>query len=279
MKRNRSRLKHVLLLMVYILSVSGILTGICTGGMALYRWMMTASEFAIAEIKVYDNELVRSDEIIALSGLNPGDNIFRVNLHEAMVGLKRDPRLLRVFLRRALPNRIHVYVVERNPVAIIQLDRLYGVDADASLIPLPTTDRLPNLPVITGFQPEGSVRVSRGRPMDARGDGVTAAILQSPMMHRAIYVIGQLQTLSPELLDRISEVHVRDPDDPILYTMRDGMAIRLGVGRYPTKLKRLRTMFERLKRDSISTSSIDLRFKNQVIVRPIVTGTPQNTQS
>lgn len=280
MKRNGGGvLSRIMIMGAFIVVGGGACISATAGIQAFYRWIQYAPELAVAAIEIEDNHLIPSEEMIALSGLSTGENLFGLDLQAAGLRLKQDPRIKAVFLRKHWPDRIHIQVTERKPLALLHLDRLYGVDADGAFIPLSMTQQLPDLPVITGLTPEVLTRVLPVRKTATENQSPYETVQQNPMLGRAIDVLEQLNALSPDLLNQISEVHVENPEDPILYTVRDGIAIRIGIGRYSTKLRRLKLMFERLKRDGISTASIDLRFENQVIIRPIVTGIPSNKQS
>lgn len=265
--------------------------GLWQAGVSLYDWTMIAREFAVADVILVGNRLVQRDEVLAIMGLPKGINIFRANLPEAARQLERDPRVQEAFLRRQFPNRLVVSLVEKRPIAIINLDRLYGIDANADLVPLPVSARLPNLPIITGFVTTSAGRLQTERVVDLtrRDLSASAAVaadirahqtaVQTPTVRRALDVVEAIRAISPGLLDEISEVHVEDPDDPILFTVKNGVEIRLGVGRYGEKLARLATTFQRLKRDGITTVSIDLRFDRLAIIRPLTTERPAARRS
>jgi cell division protein FtsQ len=256
------------------LILSGILVsvaGAALGGQSLYRWALTSPEFALKQITVTGNELVPADEVIALAGLSEGDNLFRIDLTEAGVRMALDRRFKKVLLRRHLPDRVEIVIRERPMLALIQLDRLYGIDTDGHILPLPSVDRLPGLPLISGLV-DGPGRISAAAFTDQAGYGVGIpdTIGYDPRVQRGLYVIETVKAFEPEFIDRISEINVSDPANPVVYMNDNGASVRLGVGNYPQKLKRMRATLDQLKADHIETRWIDLRFNNQVIIRPIV---------
>lgn len=265
--------RRFLLLLLLLLLGGAAGVGTWVASVSLYQWMMIGREFAVADVIIIGSRLIHRDEVLAISGLTKGVNIFKTNLPEAVRQLKRDPRVQDAFLRRQFPNRIVVHLVEKRPIAIINLDRLYGIDANADLIPLPASERLPNLPIITGFRLAGPGATA------VDGARVRQEAARTPAVRRALDIIEAIRAVSPGLLDEISEVHVEDPDDPILYTVQGGVEVRIGVGRYREKLMRLTLMFQRLKQDGITTASIDLRFDKLAIIRPLVTERPDDKRS
>ena len=275
MRRTRWRVvKRFVLLISNLALVTGAITGSIKGGEALRHWMLTAPDFDVVEISVYNNDLITSDEVKLLSGLTIGTNIFQADLVLACQLLERDPRFMKVFLRPEYPNSISIYVDEKRPVAYIQMDRMYGLDKDAAVIPLTTTERLPDLPVITGF---GNLRPAM---FETAGESRRNPSAENDLsVIQALYIIEKLRSHSPEMLGRISEVYIAYPDDPILFTTDDGVAVRIGVGSLADKLERLDRMLIRLENVDIITPTIDLRFRDQVIVRPITTARQPGEQS
>ena len=179
-----------------------------------------------------------------------------------------------VFLRPEYPNHISIFVDEKRPVAYIQLDRMYGLDEDAAVIPLTTTERLPDLPVITG---SGNLRPDM---FETSGEGrVNPSAENEFSLIQALYIIEKLRSHSSEMLSRISEVYIADPIDPILFTTEDGIVVRIGVGSLTDKLERLDSMLTQLENVDIKTPIIDLRFRDQVIIRPIITARQPAEQS
>lgn len=286
MKTNRMRpVFRVMLVLAIVLVASGATTGLVMGSLALSRWTQTSPAFNLDTIEVTGNSAVGKEEIITVSGLERGRNIWSADLAETERRLMLDRRFERVELNRKLPGTVVVRVKELQPVALVQLDRLYGVSERAELIPLSPGKGLPDLPVITvdpaSYRPAWSDRpapdgaASRDRHFETLREG----LLGNPGIGRALYLMKVLSTMSPAMYSELSEVHVSSPNDPIAYMVEGGLAIRFGTGHYPGKIEMLRRTVERLEADAIRTRLIDLRFKGQVIVRPIVSSRPPDSRS
>lgn len=279
MKRNWGRL--IVRILMFIFMVSGVTAGLVysiVGTRMLYQWIQTSPVFAIEDIQVSGHQLADPAEIILLSGVQKGENILAADLLEGRERLSLDRRFERVFLSRRWPDKVMIHVRERQPIAFVRLDRLYGVDSDAELIPLPAVHLLPDLPVITGVTVDRNEAASSLESSN-RFETIRETMSTDPNLGRGIYIINMIKHFSPDFLDRISEIHVDHPHDPVVYTVDDGLTIRIGVGRYPHKINLLNKTLEQLDRDGIKTRIIDLRFKDQVIIRPIVSGDLDHNQS
>ena len=253
-----------------VLLTAGITTGLVFGSLALSKWTKTSPAFNLNTIVVTGNRIAEKEDIITVAGFERGRNIWSADLVAAERRLMLDRRFEHVALARRLPDAVVVRVKELQPVAFVQLDRLYGVSERAELIPLSPGKGLPDLPVITiGASGDQTVSGAAIRP-DHAFETLRDAMLVNPEVGRALYLMRVLRTISPGMYDELSEVHVSSQHDPIAYMVEGGLAIRFGTGHYPRKIEMLRRTVDRLEADAIRTRLIDLRFKDQVIVRPIV---------
>jgi len=280
MNLNRKRAIYRLMRgLATVLLTAGITTGLVFGSQALTRWTKTSPVFSLDTIVVAGNRAVGKEEIIAVSGLERGRNIWSADLAETERRLMLDRRFTQVELVRRLPGTVVLRVKELAPVAFVQLDRLYGISERAELIPLSAGNGLPDLPVITigasGYEPGLNGAVRADRTFETLRD----AVLVNPEVGRALYLMRVLRTISPGLYGELSEVHVSSQQDPIAYMVEGGLAIRFGTGHYPRKIEMLRRTVDRLEADAIRTRLIDLRFKDQVIVRPIVSARSGESRS
>lgn len=71
------------------------------------------SYFNVNEIKVHNNKNVSIEEIISLSNINKGSNIFYINTNKSMVSILKNSYILDVNIKRKLPSNIDITVVER----------------------------------------------------------------------------------------------------------------------------------------------------------------------
>ncbi len=285
---NTIRMRNIYRMMLglaVVLIVLGTTTGLVMGSLALSRWTKTSPAFDLNTIDVAGNVTVDKAEIIAISGLERERNIWSADLVESERRLMLDRRFERVALNRRLPGTVVVRVEERQPIAFVQLDRLYGVTGRNELIPLSPGKGLPDLPVITV---DGSGRRSAWSDRSAPGaadsrdrdfETLREEMLANPAIGRALYLMRALRAMSPGMYNELSEIHVSSPNDPIAYMVEGGLAIRFGTGHYPRKIEMLKRTVERLEADAIRTRLIDLRFKDQVIVRPIVTSRSPGNRS
>lgn len=121
-KRRRKKLIKRLILILF-LSV-GIGAAAC----------LKLNIFKIVKINVMNNKLVKSDEIIALSGIKTGENIFRINTRECEKNISKDSYVASTNVQRKLPNIINIYVSERSAMYYVSNNGEYDIISENGII-------------------------------------------------------------------------------------------------------------------------------------------------
>jgi cell division protein FtsQ len=108
--------------------------------------------FNITTFEVEGNVRYGSEEIIAASGLQTGQNMFRLNKFEIIENLKKQlPYLSEVSMRRDLPSTIRITVAESQPFACVYTGGSYYI-VDENLKVLEISALPPDgIPEIKGF--------------------------------------------------------------------------------------------------------------------------------
>ncbi|HEX9125845.1 MAG TPA: FtsQ-type POTRA domain-containing protein [Methylomirabilota bacterium] len=234
------------------------------------RRLLALSPFVVERIEVVGQSLLAADEVIAASGLAPGQSLFSLDARRAVAGIEALPRVRRAELVRAFPNRVTLLVEERRPFALVHsggLRRpgdlhwpnglywpsgLYWVDEQG--VPLGPETRAVTLdtPVVSGVG----------------ADEVAAAAGRTPSERVAagVALIRTLMRVQSPLLREISEVDVSRPEGPVLY-MLDGVEVRIGSEDWDDRLGRLGGVLAQLRASGQRVTSIDLRFRDQVVLR------------
>jgi cell division septal protein FtsQ len=223
------------------------LTG--TGG--AIRWFLTSSRFEIGVIDVRGASRISSEQVIDAAAIGPGTNLFRLRPDVVVMRLERVPEIRRAEVTRALPNRVTIQIEERRPFTLVHAGRLHWVDEDG--VPFGPEPRAvaASTPVISGLT-EDEVATMRATP--------------SPKALAAIGLIRTLMRTQSALLGEISEIDMSRSEGPVLYTV-DGVEVRLGGEAWESRLMRLEGVLGQVVSAGESVRSIDLRFKDQVVLK------------
>jgi len=225
------------------------------------RWLMTARPFAVERIEVVGQSQLSADEVISASGLIPGQNFFRLDARRAVAGVEALPRVRRAELVRAFPNGVTLLVEERQPFVLVHAggldrlvwpaDRLFWVDEQGVPIGNETRAQALDVPLVSGVGDE---------------DIAAAGRTPSERLAAGVALIRTLMRLQSPLLKEISEVDVSRAEGPVLY-MLDGVEVRLGSEDWNDRLGRLGGVLAQLRASGQKATSIDLRFRDQVVLR------------
>ncbi len=172
--------------------------------------LLQSSIFTITKIAVQGNNKLTAGEIVQVSGIVTGMNIFKADLQTAFARVKVLPMIKEVKINRDFPDTIVIEIVERKPVALVAVDGHF-VELDAEGYYLRTGSVAANgLPVVTGVQVQA---VGPGKKVTGK---------------RLDIALQVVQELNDELLNNLSEVHVDNVGLVTLYTL-DGIECRLGT--------------------------------------------------
>lgn len=216
------------------------------------RVLLDWGYFQVQIVSVENNRRVSSEDILALSNIVTGSGIFDLDLERIGHKIEEDPWIARADVRRLFPSEVVIRVEEREPIAILNLDYLYYVDASGEIFKLLEGADSLNLPVITGLAPEDLQQ----RPDQAR-----------QRLREAISLLQNLQFRQQLNLDQISEVYIDQQGGYNLITYQGGVPIKLGYRNFVAKLDRLEKVYRGLRSRLQALAYIDLNVDDRVIVR------------
>jgi cell division protein FtsQ len=222
------------------------------GALLAARMLMDWGYFKIETVRVEDNRRISADEVVALSNIQLGSNIFDLDLERIGRKIEEDPWIATAQVERLFPRDVVIRVTERIPRAVLSLDYLYYVDAGGTIFKLLDAEDGLNFPVITGLD----VDLLQKHPDQAR-----------QLLREAMLLIDELAGRRQFNLADVSEVHIDPGEGFQLLTLRGGVPIRLGEGDYAGKLDRLEQIFQGLQPQLAALKYIDLNVADRVIVR------------
>ena len=214
-------------------------------------WLCSAPRFAVAEIEVAGHSRLSREEIVAASGIRPGVNLFRLDARAAVTRVEALAPVRRAELIRRFPNRVTFVVEERRPFTLVHAGHLHWIDEQGVAVSRESRAVPVALPVISGLTAE-ELATARQAPSARVASGVS--------------LIRLLLRSGSQLTIQISEIDVSRPEGPVLYTV-EGVEVRLGAEEWEARLPRLQGVLAQLASSGQSVTSIDLRFRDQVVLK------------
>ena len=196
------------------LVASAALAALGAFGALGYHFVTTSPRFAVTGVEVRGTHHLAEEAVRATLPVHPGDNVFAANLDTVTRDLLADPWVASASAHRVLPHTIVVDIHERTPVAVVDLDGLYLVEADGH--PFKRAELADGdgdgLPVITGV-----LRAAYTSDPEAAATTVRTALAALDTWH------------TTATRPSIGEVHV-DPHGAVTFHTYDhATAIQLGM--------------------------------------------------
>lgn len=212
--------------------------------------------FNIRQIEVFGNDKVSKEEIIALSGLSPGANLFEFNEAACSQAIEVHPMIKNVEIKRRLNRTIAINVTERQTWALIPYGDLFLCIDDTGIC----FDKLNyasfnDVPIITIEQmPE---HVNLGQAVN----------------HQATDMVKQVwDALPDDERQAISDFHYQNQDNTLKIYTTKGTEVRFGsLDRLQEKVDAIAQIIK-LEAD-IETEGqdvidyVDIRFKGEPVVK------------
>ncbi len=148
-------------------------------------YFLTSSLFDIQKIKVKENNYYTAEQIISLSKIKTGKNIFKTSLGNASDRVRKDPYIKNIKISRSLPSTVVIKVEERKEYAALPYGEAYLLMDEDGLI-LRKTETAPALPLLMGMTVK---KMDPGFPLEVEENSVLTDTLKmlSAMEENEIY--------------------------------------------------------------------------------------------
>ena len=209
-----------------------------------YSRMMASERLRVTRVEVRGGHFLSEGEVRELLGPAVGENILGLDIEDLKKRLRASPWVADAAVTRSLPDTLRVEIDERAPVALAEVDKLYLMDANGTLIELygPRTAAF-DLPVVRGLG---------GLGPDERRDRA----------RRVTVLLADLGTLSGEL----SEIRVEEGAD-LEAILRSGEVVRLGAPPYRKTFTTFLGLRGQLRQRCPDAEYFDLRFRDRIFAK------------
>lgn len=231
------------------------------GVLAMVPWRAIRRDFAVVDrIRVSGLVYLDADRVRKESGLETGDDLFSLDLSEARARLLRDPRIREAEVRRSGLRGVSIRVAERVPALVVAHGVPWEVDTAGVLMAPLQRGVVADVPMLTGVD---VARLAPGRKISGSG------------VQRGLAWIALLSDNALRLAGQVSEVDVSDPQVTSFVLMNGTRVIAPAWPSGVKQMSALRVALADLERKGMKPGEVDVRFRDQVIVRSVQPmGTP-----
>jgi cell division protein FtsQ len=216
---------------------------------------LAAPGFHVRQILVHGNQRLSKGEVLELVGPLRGENIVLTDLSEWRRQILLSSWVADAALRRILPSTVEIVISERMPIGLARFGKhLYLADARGTLIDEYGPQHADfDLPIIDGL---GVNRQGETVEVDPARAWLAATLLED------------LARGGGDLLQRVSQVDVRDSRDVVVILDGDSARVHLGEDRFVERLRSYDEMASALRQRVPEIDYVDLRFDERIYVRP-----------
>jgi cell division protein FtsQ len=209
---------------------------------SLIAYLSVAPRFEVKKLAVSGLKHVGENQIIAKAKFDVGTNVFKVNLEEIRERVEELPWVRHATVERVLPDQIIIKIIEREPIGLARINgEIYQFDSEGKILdPDPIRDS--SFPVLDGL----------------RADGGKDNLSKILMYKKVLEELGS---------NSLSQIHINSSGEVTVVSSSDPFLVNLGTTDFRNRwIKYLQLKPEIEQRFPLAVR-VDLRFKNQVIVR------------
>jgi len=228
-------------------------------------------EYSLRHLVTHLHDVMTEEELINLTGLKPGENLFLLDIDRAKKKLDTLPEVRSVSIERRLPDTVEVGIERRLPVFLISTPEDGGSDSAASetfvpgksflcdrdgiiMQPSRLSDEFLHLPVLTGL---GKADMVPGKKLEE--DRLTSAV-----------ALNEALSEIPEESFRIRSVDVSKPY-AIVVTDVSNARFTFGTKDLPGQMERLRKLLAHCQETGRKIETANLMIQRNTPVTFVLT--------
>lgn len=235
----KGRFKYVLLLFIVCIFTA---------------FFLSSSFFQIKFIAVNGNENVSREEIIKLSSIYYGENIFRINKKNSMKSIFQNPYVKKIKIKRVIPNKVIIDIIEREVMAYVPYVGSYlNIDEEGMILEINPAIKRPDLPVVKGLKFD-TFKVGEHLNVENKEHFSTTTMLIK-------------EVKGSGMLNLISEIDVSELSN-IKLKIKDGLIANLGgPDNMNYKINFAKSIVEDVKKQNLK-GTIEMSHKGNPVFKP-----------
>lgn len=233
------------------------------GALAMVPWADLRKKLLVVDqIQVSGLRYLDAAKVRKRSGLAVGQDLLDLDLARARQMVLLEPRIASARLRRTGLRGVEISVVERVPALAVGHGEPWEIDAEGVLLEPLQAGVVADVPLLAG--PDFSSR----RP---------GSQLQTPEVRRGLAWTAILSDNALRLAGQVSEVDVSDPRITRLVLLNGVRVVGPAWPNGARQLSGLRATLADLTAKGMTPREVDVRFKDQIVVRGAKPNSPTAT--
>jgi len=221
-------------------------------GWNFFTFIFSSNFCNIEEVIIKGNDCLCEDEIFYKSGIQLGENIFKLDLKKSTDSLMREPRIKEAEIKRVIPNKIIISLTERKAAVIVRIGEEHFSSTKEGIV----------LSKIDGPEEEFGLPLILGLEINEIKIG---EIIEKPEFRTALESINSAEVILPKIF---CQVEILSLDDFMIYNKDNTLKIRVnGPEVIINKENLLREALVKIEREKLLVEYIDIRFKDSLVIK------------
>ncbi|MFP3998413.1 MAG: cell division protein FtsQ/DivIB [Desulfobacterales bacterium] len=222
-----------------------------------YDWVTQCDFLSAQTIEIKGIKELERKQVLEAAKISEGVNILSVNLSTARRRMLSLAWAAEAEIRREFPDKFMIRIREHEPVAVIELGKIFLVNAEGEIFREADRQQFPELPLIAGAEYE---------------DWVADNDRNTKVCESVMFVIARARQDSSVLTSgNIEKIMVdRELGLTLITGEYPAEKIHLGFGEYESKYQRLSKIISFLNQRGadVEFKEIDLRYRDRIVARP-----------
>jgi len=194
---------------------------------------MLSPIFNITEIKISGNNNITSEQIISLSEIKIGENLYKINKNNVIKKIKQNAYIESVSIKRRIPSIIDIEIKERQPTYMLEYANGYAYINNQGYM-LEISDVKIDKPILIGISTE------------AENIKVGNRLVEKDLIKLENVLRIMESATSNEIERLITKIDIYDEYNYILYMETEGKIVRLGdITDISTKMLHVKAILEK----------------------------------
>lgn len=218
-----------------------------------FLWASYSGAMDLSHIKFSETKILDVSNYKSLLGEITNKKSKELNLYEISTLIESHPYVKYARVSRHYPSEIKIEIIERKPIAIVNMDPMIFLDENGFVLPVEGIQTNYNLPVMNNFNSEPQLYPP-------------GKLALSIKVKEAINLISKIKTNYSDLYNNLSELKISSSNEIELILSDLPTHIYLGNEKISSRIRTLKEFESKLKPNKMSDFSyLDMRYDNQII--------------
>ena len=218
-----------------------------------FLWASYSGALDLNHIKFSETKILDVSNYKSLLGEITNEKSKKLNLYEISELIESHPYVKYARVSRHYPSEIKIEIIERKPIAIVNMDPMIFLDENGFVLPVEGIQTNYNLPVMNNFNSEPQLY-----PL--------GELALSVKVKEAIALISKIKNNYSGLYNNLSELKITSSNEIELILSDLPTHIYLGNEKISSRIRTLKEFESKLKPNKMSDFSyLDMRYDNQII--------------